>query len=132
MAEAAPAVDTGKFALLHTMIRVRDLDRSLDFYTRLLGMKVLRHKEYPGGEFTNVCVGYGDEATHTSIELTHNWGREEPYDLGTGWGYPPAWADEARRHRDRLNRGPRRLQDRADRVQVGGTRACAKRRGTRR
>ena len=87
MAEAAPAVDTGKFALLHTMIRVRDLDRSLDFYTRLLGMKVLRHKDYPGGEFTNVFVGYGDEATHTVIELTHNWGREEPYDLGTGWGH---------------------------------------------
>ncbi len=87
MAEAAPAVDTGKFALLHTMIRVRDLDRSLDFYTRLLGMKVLRHKDYPGGEVTNVFVGYGDEATHTVIELTHNWGREEAYDLGTGWGH---------------------------------------------
>ena len=52
MAEAAPAVDSGKFALPHTMIRVRDLARSLDFYTWLLGMKVLRHKGYPGGEFT--------------------------------------------------------------------------------
>ncbi len=62
MAEAVTAVDTAKFALLHTMIRVRDLERSIDFYTRHLGMKVLRHKDYPDGQFTNVFIGYGDEA----------------------------------------------------------------------
>ena len=73
--------------LLHTMLRVRDLDASLDFYTRLLGMKLLRRKDYPDGEFTLAFVGYGDEADHTVIELTHNWGREEPYDLGTGYGH---------------------------------------------
>ncbi|MCH7888373.1 MAG: lactoylglutathione lyase [Proteobacteria bacterium] len=75
------------YRLLHTMIRVRDLKKSLDFYTRLLGMKLLRQKDYPSGEFTLVFVGYGDEASDAVIELTHNWGRTEPYDLGTGFGH---------------------------------------------
>ncbi len=69
------------------MIRVRDLKKSLDFYTRLLGMKLLRQKDYPSGEFTLVFVGYGDEASDAVIELTHNWGQTEPYDLGTGFGH---------------------------------------------
>lgn len=77
----------GGYRLLHTMIRVGDLDRSLDFYQRLLGMKVLRRKEYPDGKFTNVFVGYGDERSDAVIELTYNWGREEPYEQGTGWGH---------------------------------------------
>ncbi len=76
-----------QFRMAHTMIRVRDLERSLDFYTRLLGMRVLRQREYPDGKFTNTFVGYGDEDSHTVIELTCNWGREEPYDLGNGWGH---------------------------------------------
>ena len=75
------------FRFLHTMIRVRDLDRSLDFYTRLLGMRLLRRTDFPDGKFTLAFVGYGDETTHTVIELTHNWGRDEPYDLGTGFGH---------------------------------------------
>ena len=75
------------YRLLHTMIRVRDLKTSLDFYTRLLGMKLLRQKDYPSGEFTLVFVGYGDEASDAVIELTHNWGQTEPYDLGTGFGH---------------------------------------------
>ncbi len=75
------------FRLLHTMIRVRDLERSLDFYTRLLGMRLLRRKDFPSGEFTLAFVGYDDEAEATVIELTHNWGQEEPYDLGTGFGH---------------------------------------------
>jgi len=82
----APVDKTG-FRLLHTMIRIKDLDKSLDFYTRLLGMKVLRKKDYPGGEFTLAFVGYGDEADSTVVELTHNWGQEEPYDLGNGFGH---------------------------------------------
>ncbi len=69
------------------MIRVRDLDRSLDFYTRLLGMKLLRRKDYPSGEFTLAFVGYGPEETDSVIELTYNWGRTEPYELGTGFGH---------------------------------------------
>lgn len=75
------------YRLLHTMIRVRDLKKSLDFYTRLLGMKLLRRKDYPSGEFTLAFVGYGDEASDAVIELTHNWGQTEPYDLGTGFGH---------------------------------------------
>ena len=73
--------------LLHTMIRVFDLNKSIDFYTRHLGMKLLRRKDYPTGEFTLAFVGYGDEADHSVIELTHNWGQKEPYAIGTGFGH---------------------------------------------
>ncbi len=80
------AADAGN-RLLHTMIRVRDLDRSLRFYCERLGMKLLRKMDYPDGKFTLAFVGYGDEGGNTVIELTHNWGREEPYELGTGFGH---------------------------------------------
>ena len=72
--------------MLHTMIRVGNLDRSLAFYTELLGMRVLRKKDYPGGRFTLAFVGYGDETDHTVIELTHNWDTES-YDIGNGFGH---------------------------------------------
>jgi lactoylglutathione lyase len=85
MAESNP--HTSQSRLLHTMIRVRDLDRSIDFYTRQLGMKVLRRNDYPGGRFTLAFVGYGDEASNSVVELTHNWDQEEPYDLGSGFGH---------------------------------------------
>jgi lactoylglutathione lyase len=75
------------FRLLHTMIRVRDLEKSLDFYTGHLGMKVLRKQDYPGGRFTLAFVGYGDEKDNTVIELTHNWDQAEPYELGSGFGH---------------------------------------------
>lgn len=78
---------SGAHRLLHTMIRVRDLDKSLDFYTRLLGMKLLRKNDYPEGKFTLAFVGYGDESDHSVIELTHNWGREEPYAQGDAFGH---------------------------------------------
>ena len=84
---AAAPQDSKRFRILHTMIRVRDLDKSLDFYTRLLGMTQLRRKDFPGGKFTLAFVGYGGEADHTVIELTHNWDQEEPYDLGSGFGH---------------------------------------------
>src|SRR6516225_2930789 len=64
-----PGADTDEFRLLHTMIRVRDLDASLQFYTNLLGMKLLRKRDYPGGKFTLAFVGYGDESNNTMIEL---------------------------------------------------------------
>ena len=85
--ETAAAQQAAGYRLLHTMIRVRDLDKSIDFYTRLLGMKLLRRKDYPTGDFTLAFVGYGDEADQAVIELTHNWGQEEPYDLGSGFGH---------------------------------------------
>lgn len=72
--------------LLHTMLRVGDLQRSIDFYTRILGMRLLRQNDYPQGEFTLAFLGYGDEARHTVLELTYNWGVES-YELGSGFGH---------------------------------------------
>jgi len=72
--------------MLHTMLRVYDLEKSIDFYTRLLGMKLLRRSDYPDGKFTLAFVGYGDEDSHTVLELTHNWDHE-PYDLGSAYGH---------------------------------------------
>jgi len=79
--------DNGDFRLLHTMVRVKDQDKSIDFYTRLLGMKVLRQKDYEGGRFTNTFVGYGDESEHAVLELTYNWDQEEAYSHGSGYGH---------------------------------------------
>jgi lactoylglutathione lyase len=72
--------------LLHTMLRVGDLQRSIDFYTRVLGMRLLRQKDYPDGKFTLAFVGYGDEQDNTVIELTYNWDTDH-YDLGQGFGH---------------------------------------------
>lgn len=72
--------------LLHTMLRVGDLDRSIAFYTDCLGMSLLRRKDYPSGEFTLAFLGYGPEETHTALELTYNWGVEK-YELGTAYGH---------------------------------------------
>ncbi len=72
--------------ILHTMIRVGDLDRSIAFYTQVLGMKELRRKEYPDGKFTLAFVGYGDESENTVLELTYNWGVES-YEIGTAFGH---------------------------------------------
>ena len=81
----APAT-LGKARMLHTMIRVHDLEKSIKFYTELLGMTLLRRTDYPEGKFTNVFVGYGDEATHAVLELTYNWDHA-PYNLGDGYGH---------------------------------------------
>lgn len=75
------------FQMLHTMIRVYDLDKSIEFYTEYLGMKLLRKKDYPGGKFTLAFIGYGEESDHTVIELTHNWEQEQPYELGNAFGH---------------------------------------------
>lgn len=72
--------------LLHTMLRVGNLDASLQFYCEVLGMKLLRRKDYPGGEFTLAFVGYGDESDHTVLELTYNWGKDQ-YTLGDAYGH---------------------------------------------
>ena len=72
--------------MLHTMLRVGDLDKSIAFYADVLGMTELRRKDYPDGEFTLAFMGYGDEKEHTVLELTHNWGVES-YDLGTAYGH---------------------------------------------
>jgi lactoylglutathione lyase len=74
------------FTYLHTMLRVRDLDASVAFYTGLLGMKELRRTEVPAGEYTLSFIGYGDEKSHTVLELTYNWGKTD-YDIGTAFGH---------------------------------------------
>ncbi|MEO1095654.1 MAG: lactoylglutathione lyase [Cyanobacteria bacterium J06638_28] len=79
--------------LLHTMLRVGNLEASLKFYCEVLGMKLLRQKDYPGGEFTLAFVGYGDEADNTVLELTYNWGTDT-YDLGDGYGHIALGVDD--------------------------------------
>ncbi len=79
--------------LLHTMLRVGDLERSLAFYTDVLGMRLLRRKDYPGGRFTLAFVGYGDERDHTVLELTHNWDTSS-YELGEGYGHIAIGVDD--------------------------------------
>jgi len=82
--------------ILHTMIRVGDLQRSLDFYTQVLGMKLLRKTDYPGGRFTNAFVGYDEESRSAVLELTHNWDTAS-YDLGTGYGHVAIEVEDAYR-----------------------------------
>ena len=72
--------------LLHTMLRVGDLERSITFYTEVLGMRLLRRKDYPGGRFTLAFVGYGEESDTTVLELTHNWDTTS-YEIGSGYGH---------------------------------------------
>ena len=78
---------SSNFRLLHTMIRVQDLEKSIDFYTRLLGMNELRRTDFEGGRFTLAFVGYGDEESNAVVELTYNWDQAEPYELGDGFGH---------------------------------------------
>ena len=79
--------------MLHTMLRVGNLEESLKFYCDVLGMKLLRQKDYPGGEFTLAFVGYGDESDNTVIELTYNWGVEE-YEIGNAYGHIALGVDD--------------------------------------
>ena len=74
------------FSYLHTMLRVGDLERSVAFYTQLLGMKELRRSEVPAGKYTLVFIGYGGEADHTVLELTYNWGVDH-YEIGSAFGH---------------------------------------------
>jgi len=80
--------------ILHTMLRVADLERSLRFYTEVLRMRLLRRKDYPEGKFTLAFVGYGDETDTAVIELTHNWGVDK-YELGNAFGHIAVAVDDA-------------------------------------
>src|SRR3990172_11957206 len=82
--------------ILHTMFRVGDLDRSIDFYTKVLGMKLLRRRDFPEGKFTLAFVGYGDESESAVLELTYNWGVGK-YDLGTAFGHIAIEVEDAYR-----------------------------------
>ena len=89
--------------ILHTMLRVGDLQRSLDFYTQVLSMKLLRRKDYPDGRFTLAFVGYGDEAETAVLELTHNWDTPS-YQLGNGYGHVAIEVDDAYKACDEVSK----------------------------
>jgi lactoylglutathione lyase len=89
--------------MLHTMIRVGDLQRSIDFYTQVLGMRLLRKTDYPSGRFTNAFVGYDDEAKTAVLELTHNWDTSQ-YDHGTAFGHIAVEVEDAYKACDEVRR----------------------------
>ncbi|MDH5231558.1 MAG: lactoylglutathione lyase [Gammaproteobacteria bacterium] len=97
--------------ILHTMIRVGDLEQSISFYTDVLGMKLLRQKEYPEGEFTLAFLGYGDESENTVIELTYNWGVSQ-YEIGNAFGHLAIEVDDVYQATDEIRkRGGKIIRD---------------------
>ncbi len=89
--------------ILHTMLRVGDLERSLKFYTEVLGMRMLRRQDYPDGKFTLAFVGYGEESEAAVLELTHNWDTSS-YELGNGYGHVAIEVDDAYAACDEIKR----------------------------
>ena len=89
--------------ILHTMLRVGDLERSLRFYTEVLGMKLLRRRDFPEGKFTLAFVGYGEESDNAVLELTCNWGVDR-YDLGGGYGHVAVEVEDAYRACEEVNK----------------------------
>ncbi|VXB55157.1 glyoxalase I, Ni-dependent [Burkholderia sp. 8Y] len=106
--------------LLHTMLRVGDLQRSIDFYTRILGMKVLRQSENTEYKYTLAFVGYGDESEHSVLELTYNWGVEK-YEMGTAYGHIALEVDNAAQACDRIREAGGRVTREAGPVKGGKT-----------
>ena len=106
--------------LLHTMLRVGDLDKSLDFYTRILGMSLLRKNDYPEGKFTLAFVGYGAESEQTVIELTYNWGVDK-YDLGNAYGHIALEVEDAYAACDRIREAGGKVVREADPMKHGNT-----------
>lgn len=97
--------------ILHTMLRTGDLERSIGFYTEVLGMRLLRRKDYPEGRFTLAFVGYGDESDSSVIELTYNWGVDS-YDMGGAYGHIAIEVDDVYRAADQIRaRGGRILRE---------------------
>lgn len=97
--------------ILHTMLRVGDLEQSIKFYTETLGMKLLRKKEYPDGKFTLAFLGYAEESESSVIELTYNWDTSS-YDMGTGFGHIALEVDDVYQATDEIrNRGGKILRD---------------------
>lgn len=106
--------------ILHTMLRVGDLDRSIAFYTEVLGMKLLRRKDYPEGEFTLAFVGYGDESENAVIEFTYNWGQEN-YDLGDGYGHIALEVDDVYEAEEEIRRRGGKILREAGPMNAGTT-----------
>lgn len=106
--------------LLHTMLRVGNLDASIDFYTRVLGMTLLRKNDYPEGKFTLAFVGYGPETEHAVIELTYNWGVDH-YELGTAFGHIALEVDDAYAACDRIRNAGGKVVREAGPMKHGST-----------
>ena len=106
--------------LLHTMLRVGDLQRSIDFYTRILGMKVLRQSENTEYKYTLAFVGYGDESENSVLELTYNWGVDK-YDLGSAYGHIALEVDDAAVACDRIREAGGKVSREAGPVKGGTT-----------
>jgi lactoylglutathione lyase len=106
--------------ILHTMLRTGDLQRSIDFYTQVLGMRLLRQKDYPDGKFTLAFLGYGDESEHTVIELTYNWGIER-YELGEGYGHIAIEVDDVYRAVDDIKQRGGKIMREAGPMNAGTT-----------
>ncbi|SAL64419.1 lactoylglutathione lyase [Caballeronia arvi] len=106
--------------LLHTMLRVGDLQRSIDFYTRILGMKVLRQSENPEYKYTLAFVGYGPESENSVLELTYNWGTDK-YDLGSAYGHIALEVDDAADACERIRQAGGKVTREAGPVKGGTT-----------
>lgn len=107
--------------MLHTMLRVKDLDRSIEFYTKLMGMKELRRREVPDGKYTLAFVGYGDESSTAVVELTYNWDQSTPYDLGDGFGHLAVGFDDVYKACEELKAGGATISRPAGPVKHGTT-----------
>ena len=106
--------------ILHTMLRTGNLERSIQFYTEVLGMKLLRQKEYPDGKFTLAFIGYGGEQDNTVIELTYNWGVER-YELGTGFGHIAIEVDDVYKAADEIKKRGGKILREAGPMNAGTT-----------
>ena len=106
--------------ILHTMLRVGNLERSIAFYTQVLGMKLLRSKEYPDGEFTLAFLGYDDEDKATAIELTYNWGTDN-YQLGDGFGHIALEVDDVYKAADEIKKSGGHILREAGPMNAGTT-----------
>ena len=105
---------------LHTMLRVGDLDKSIHFYTQVLGMQLLRKKDYSEGKFTLAFLGYGDEKNNTALELTHNWDTEH-YDLGNGFGHLAIEVDDVYKAVDDIRQQGGEIMREAGPMNAGST-----------
>lgn len=106
--------------ILHTMLRVGNLQRSIQFYTEVLGMQLLRQKDYPDGKFTLAFIGYGEESMNTVIELTHNWDTDH-YDVGTGYGHIALEVDDVYAATDQIRQRGGKIIREAGPMNAGNT-----------